>query len=127
MMTDRFAVNRVKEFYKARCQHQEQKNEMCSGCGQSTFVYRNNQLEEQVEEWQNLEMNREEYLARIAIFDGQEWALVHEDQLEEMNEDNVIAINWGNDYERQGTLEMLGLEVNSSITDLVRNIRQIRN
>ena len=123
IMTDRFAVNRVKEFYKSRCQHQEKRNEMCPGCGRSTLEYRNNQLEEQVEEWQLTGSTREEYLARVAIFDGENWVLSHEDQLQEMNEDNIVAINWGNDEERQGTLEMLGLGINSNIAELIRTLR----
>ena len=124
MMTNRFAVNIVKEFYKTRCQHQEKRNEICSGCQNSTFNYKDSNAEQQLEIWQTRESSKRDFIKKITIFNGESWMMVHEDQLDELNENDIIAIDWGNPNERQGTFEMLGLDINAEIEELVRKIRE---
>ena len=123
IMKDRLAVEKVKNYYKSRCQHQERQSEQCSGCNKSTLEYRDNQMEIQVMEWQNRDENELEYINKLTIYDGENWILANEDMLDDLNDDNLVAINWGNPLERISTLKGLGLNINSEFKDLLEHIR----
>ena len=124
IMSDRLAVERVKTFYKNRCQHHEKKGELCSGCNQSTLTYRDTQIEIKINEWQNRDEQEMEYINKLTIYDGENWILADEELLEDLNEDNLVAIDWGNPSERINTLEGLGLSINTELKELLEHIQK---
>ena len=126
IMTDRMAIQTVREYYKQRCQHEESDNVRCERCGKNQSDYRLTrikkelinikEIQEQVHDW---------HRKALRIWDGNNWIQARESEDGIHGEDDIACIIWNNSEERYATLRQLGLAENSELNEILEHLHQI--
>ena len=123
MMTDKCAITHVQTYYKERCQHAEDTNEVCEGCNEVRSNYRKGRVKFMLKEAHEIAEARNEMLRKsIMIWNGQEWVNVHESEEGVDNQDDVICIFWNDPHLRMQNLRQMGLTRNAELERLINRI-----
>ena len=123
MMTDRYAITHIQTYYKERCQHAEDTNEVCEGCDTVRSDYRKGRVKFVLQELHEAAEARNNILRQsVMIWDGNEWHNVHEADEGVDNQDDVICIFWNDPHLRLQTLRQMGLTRNVELEALINRI-----
>ena len=123
MLTDRYAITHIQKYYKDRCQHAEDTNQVCEGCDVVRSDYRKGRIKYVMQEIQESAEARNEMLKKsVMIWSGNEWHNVHEADESVHNIDDVICIFWNDPHLRFQTLRQMGLTRNVELETLINRI-----
>ena len=126
IMTSRFASRFVKEFYNKRCQHREENNTRCDNCERVHTCYRNTIIKQKLVDLKALEETSHEwYQKNIRILKDGNWYNTVEDELEILQADDIVAIDWDTPNERYVFAEKLGLELNACLQEALKKLRTL--
>ena len=126
IMSSRFASRYVKEFYNMRCQHREENNTSCDNCERVHTCYRTGIIKQKLVDLKSLEeASHEWYHKNIRILKNGMWYNTVEDELESLQADDIVVIDWDTSSERYIFAEKLGLELNTCLQDALNKLRTL--
>ena len=92
IMSNRYAVRLVKEYYKSRCQHEERDNHLCENCLQTHDCYSHSILKNKIISLQDLQVKSHEWYEKsVKIMKNGEWFNATEGELEDLGPEDILS------------------------------------
>ena len=113
----------MKELYNKRCHHREDGKTGCDNCEKIHACYRTGIIRQKFIDLKALEdASHEWYDKNIRILKDGQWYNTVEDELETLQPEDIIVVDWNTPEERYLLAEKLGLQLNACLQEAMTKL-----